>query len=577
MSSSNASSSSSSQLNASKVLVKDKISSSPSTSSKRSEKANSASIYQNRIGLLQHALSTKSNQVETLERRLTLVTNAIERLQVSNRDLLHQLTVLKNQSPFSHDDQEGKDFEIQTEIQRLELELQQSTQAYQSKLSNKQSKYRTLQSAYRNLEEQVSQLESKSSSSHDLITLLETKLEASEIEYQGLEIQSNQQADDMALLEQELDFLQANLDAATDAADTDKSPPQQDNDGGSVIVQQQLQALEVEHESLKDQLNGMQQKYTQSKQSFQELNNVYKQRRSDLTSLLASKQEMISTLEQSLSTSQKEKNQVKQQWKVATETIQSIQTQLEDLQQRFKTSQSKSQIDGKNARITNVVYQRSKEREDALERQVSSMACELDATRTENAALQELVANYQSQEKQQSSAASQWKQREDEWKTQIEGLYRQVAQLSNRCNGLNEERNAMSRSQIKERSDYEFKRAKEQIEWKNTLLNLKSDYEEVISGFQKEIGLLTTTTAAPTTETLDTNTVDSVTTSPDSDTTLLENVDPEMEKDMVLIMKTDDEKLTFSKRQRVRQFLRMRMQVAKGWCARSTKHVTDAF
>ena len=199
-------------------------------------------------------------------------------------------------------------------------------------------------------------------------------------------------------------------------------------------------------------------------------------------------------------------------------------------------------------------------------------------TRTENAALQELVANYQRQEKQQSSATTQWKQREDEWKTQIEGLYRQVAQLSNRCNGLNEERSAMSRSQIKERSDYEFKRAKEQMEWKKTLLNLKSDYEEVISGYQKEIGLLTTTTtAAPTTEILDTYTVDSVTTSSDSDMTLLEHVDLEMEKDMVVIVKTDDEKPTLSKRQRVRQFLQKRMQVTKGWCARSTKHLTDAF
>ena len=564
--------SSTSQLNASKTLVKDKTSSAE-------KDGPDAHIYKNRIGLLQHALETKSNQVKTLERRVTLITDAIQKLQVSNRDLLHQLTVFKktgrNQSSSDTKEEEmdeaaaGMELEHQAQLQRLELQLEQSTQAFQSKLSSKQSKYRALQLAYQSLEEQVSELESQYESSQDAITLLETKLETSELEYQGLEIASQQQLDDIALLEQELDLLQSSSSDNTVTSSTVSTRDESSKDGYG--REQQWEELQQDYESLQKQLRTMENKYEQSKQSFSELNSVYQDRRNQLTSVMTSQQDQITTLEQSLTQSQKETIDMKHQWKSATKALSSLQSQWDKFQSQFAQGQTQAKIDEHNVRITNVAYQRSKEENESLKGQVLSLTSELDAARVEKEALQTLVQSLELQHKQSVSSTSQLKQREDDWKIQIEGLYRQVAKVSNQCNGLTQEGKELRQRQRLDRDEYEFQRAKEQVEWKNTLLNLKSDYEELISGFQVEIEHLTTTTTTdiPDTERVDTSAMDRGTS--------LDTASTWEYGDMVVDLEEEENKLTLSKRQRARQFLRKKAQGTKGWCIKSTKRFINSF
>ena len=577
----------SSQLNASKTMVKEDNKTSTNDPEKASNTKNTPrppstppQIYENRVNILQHALMEKTQLVQTLERRLALVTDATQKLQVSNRDLLSQLQVLQGSSSLeqppssSSSSSSSSDAELE-QLQQLEQEFQSSTRAYQSKLESKQSKYRTLQSAYRSLESQLQSLEKEHDRVQADVAVLTTKLEASELECEGLEIQSLQQLEEIELLEQELDLMQASQKdeeeestvgrISLETATTGPLPNEQEEQVKKEL-EEKIESLQGDKESLQNKLDGMEKSYETAKQQFQELNQVYKDRRGKLESLLQEEKQKSASLESSLAKSEAETKRVLRERNVVQDTLDSVNTQFHELQQRIQDMRHHSKVNKKNARISHAAYQLSKGRNEELEEQVTALSIE-------NEELQNQLQQYQRMEREQFVDQSHWKGREDEWKSHIEGLYSRLAQLSNQCTTLRNEKQIIIQKRKEERLAQETLQAKEKMEWKMNLVNLKSDYEELIEGFKEEIDRLK---------------ADSITedASINDDTNILSNTrvisgteDQGLEKDIGTATKevTDEGVGALSKRKRVRRFLRNKALIAKEWCTRTTHRFSDSF
>mmetsp|Transcript_3426 Transcript_3426/g.3998 ORF Transcript_3426/g.3998 Transcript_3426/m.3998 type:complete len:634 (+) Transcript_3426:18-1919(+) len=457
-------------------------------SNENNDNKDETQIYKTRTTILEHALRNKSEELQTLQRRNILLQDVVQKLHLSNRNLLEKINELQKEKEGMHITTETEDIwppDMQIKVLRDDYNAKEIEWQYALDMAH--WKYTTLKGEHYNVQEQYQELINDYTNLQDYVSTLDESNapdgdnnnvnDDTSSDGEGDSEISNDNNIEIELLRTKIEEQEIIIDRMKAAQDKVQKQAKEEiiisNDTKNEMrnLHVTIKELEKENETAKKCIEDLHLSSTKKRESVRNI----------LDRIMGQKIDLETRLNQTLH-------------EVTVVTAQLTNTTIEAEKRREEEEVQAKMYSKESLDIATAAVRQAKSRGLALKKKIRRMKKSLRDTKGDNIylnkQLEELKSIIEAETINQNDQHSEWLSKEENWNIQID-------KLTSQLHAAEESRDILSRHQLRLKEEMDKDKLMYQskiedsiisLEQKNHLDQMKSN--ELVEKLQTEVQTL---------------------------------------------------------------------------------------
>mmetsp|Transcript_10995 Transcript_10995/g.16622 ORF Transcript_10995/g.16622 Transcript_10995/m.16622 type:complete len:533 (-) Transcript_10995:2426-4024(-) len=456
-------------------------------------------ILQNRSAIMEHALQCKSKELDTMNRRNTLLQDVVKKLQLSNRNLLDKVHQLQHEKEGMHINTDSGEEELwppEMEMEVLKEEFNSKEMEWQNALETAQWKYARLRDEYLDVQMKLSELMEEISDAQEKALYYEERAAYDDNEINGLRVQV---AEKEGLIE-ELKLKSKEMEKEMEAKMKTKNNKDDNESRRSKVLESKLEELESKVAELEVQNEN-------AKGFIQDLRKMSKEKRDSITQIVMNEREKNRCTVNKLKSAQAANIELKTELNRTTDDLKNLKAQVvENAAKETKIRQEEEEERVKSLDVATTALRQAESRENELKKKLTIIEKKLNKEKEEKLALSGKIkvlesASANEQEEEQGQKQSQGQDNQNIEPTGLENdLMNQINELEVELSKVQDSRDILCRQELRlkqvlaeDRQRHEYEISTNKDNWEKKLMAQKTEFDLVEKELRSEIALLNDT------------------------------------------------------------------------------------
>ena len=504
---------------------------------------NELSVLQTRKAIMEHALQSKINELETFNNRNILLQDVVKKLQISNRNLMDKIHELQHEKEGMHistesisstssssSTQEEQVWPPEMEIQILRQQYNTQEETWKNAIETAHMKYIKLRDDHYDVHMRLREVMEQLQESEDKIIYLEEKSKIDEIEIEGLRdeieekmsIITEEDTSSGEVLENKVKELQTQVDTLEQQNEnTEKDLEETKRINGNLksqvldlegmvakLEEQNASVKEVVEKEKKNDNEEMKSKVLEleamivkleeqndsAKRYIQEITDSSRKKREEIQHVVMIEKRKNDNVAKELKSTQAHNVELKEELDKVIKELESVHMEI-----NLKSEQSERQKDEEyrakqfskeSLDIATAAVRQAEVREIELKKKLSKANKKLDDMKEENISLMEQVANLKASIEnamEQHDENLKLLAVESDWKLQVDDLKKQLEQTRSSRDELNRQDMGLRRAFIDSEERHKVQLESIRTEWEDKFETQKMECSSLAHQLKTEI------------------------------------------------------------------------------------------